>query len=338
MKRRIKLIVQKFPFLWNIYFSIKMEYKRLIRLLYYIHDVRRVYRYMFWSGKDISLERLRAELLFQYHKIEKGLVMPGVPRLFGVEPVLATMSLINQWRKVGYSLQDPIFCGALEALHSYQEKIATYSLDDTGKILPVLQDFLISYPERKEALLTPQALVEVNSFDGLKQLALARRSVRSFQPEHVDFQLIKNAIDVAQLSPSACNRQPCKVYLIRDAEKKKAILSLQNGNRGFGHLVPDLVIVTASLKTFFDASERNEPYIDAGLFTMSFLYGLASQGIGSCCLNWCVQPNNDKTLHDLLGIDEFEKVIMLIAVGYADVQTVVPRSARREISSVLVEL
>jgi hypothetical protein len=37
-----------------------------------------------------------------------------------------------------------------------------------------------------------------------------------------------------------------------------------------------------------------EPALDGGLFLMSFLLALESQGLASCCLNFCVGPQTDR--------------------------------------------
>ena len=50
-------------------------------------------------------------------------------------------------------------------------------------------------------------------------------------------------------APSACNRQYVRVHSVGDIEMKKAILSLQNGNRGFGENADKLLVVTADHQT-----------------------------------------------------------------------------------------
>jgi len=98
-----------------------------------------------------------------------------------------------------------------------------------------------------------------------------------------------------------------------------------------------LAIIVADTGVFFDASERHEPYIDGGLFSMSFMYALTSQGIATCCLNWCVTPENDKQLKRLLDIPANEVVIMLMAVGHPEDESFVPRSPRKRVTDQLIE-
>jgi nitroreductase len=147
--------------------------------------------------------------------------------------------------------------------------------------------------------------------------------------------LIEQSISAAQLSPSACNRQPWVVHIYRDPAMIKQLLALQNGNAGFGHRLSTLLVVTADSTSFFDASERNQAFVDAGLFTMSLILALQSRGLGSCCLNWCVTPDTDEEAHELGGIPRSHRIIMYLAVGYPEPQGLVPRSPRRALDSVI---
>lgn len=339
IRQKIKRILLKHPVVWQNYQAVKAQLKRFLMLRYCLIDILNIYRNMYWPAQQLSALQLTSALLFQYHKIEKGLVMPGPKRLFGEEPVRATMELLKSWESQKFALNDPIYLGALETLHAYHDRLESESLDPQDKIKSIVYAFLVSHSVRSSWLVTPQRLENINSqalaFD---RLALARRSVRSFSPDQVPYTMIEEAVKLAQLSPSACNRQPCKVYWVDDEEKKKALLALQNGNRGFGHLIPSLAVITSDSGAFFDASERHEPYVDGGLFAMSLMYALLSQGLATCCLNWCVAPANDKALRKLLKLSESESVVMLMAIGFPAPNTDVPRSPRKPLDSVLFKV
>lgn len=311
-------------------------------LRYFWHDIRQVYRYMHWRKRDKSLTQLSAELLFQYHKLEKGLVMPGEKRLFGTDPAKKVIEILSQWDRRGFSENSPIRLGALETLHAYLNFLVSEQLDPNGQIIPNLREFLQPHTIRTKELSTPRPLkLSISSFGGIdafSKLVESRRSVRVFKTDKPPVDNIKTAVELALQSPSACNRQPCKIYVVEDDVKKKDILSLQNGNRGFGHKIPTLVVITSDTQVFFDASERNEPYVDGGLFAMTFMYALTAQGLASCCLNWCVSPSIDHQLRKMIPLPETEYVIMLMAVGYPENNVMVPRSPRRSVNEVLIEV
>lgn len=323
----------------------KIQAQRLWMLGYFFQDISNTFRNMYWPSRNKSPLQLTSELLFQYHKLEKGLVMPGPKRFFGEEPANAVLNLLTIWHSKNMPQTDPIYLGALETLHAYQKRLISESLDTDDKIVSSLRSFLHNYPIRTAALTTPQSLVNINTSEQeninlqlFTQLANARRSVRSFSSREVPSTKIKQAVKLAQLSPSACNRQPCRVYLIKDEARKKALLALQNGNRGFGHLIPILAVITSDSGAFLNASERHEPYLDGGLFSMSFMYALTSQDLATCCLNWCASPDQNKRLREILPLTDSEQVLMFMAIGYPEPNALVPRSPRKSTESVLIEV
>lgn len=340
-KDRLKSILQSMPTVWSAYWRTKQEIRRVYLMRYFFYDMAHTYRAMYWVQGHSDVRTLSAELLFLYHKLEKGLVMPGPRRLFGVEPAKATISLVRRWIEAGHSQTDPVFKGALQTLADYARHIELHQLDINGRIQPEVSALMNEIPLYFKEPSTPQPLPikddgreEVSTWSFM-ELALARRSVREFLPDDVDIALIEGAVVAAQLSPSACNRQPCKLFLTNDPAKKRKLLAYQNGNRGFGHLVPHIAILTTDEQCFFDASERHEPYIDGGLFAMSFILALRANGVQSCCLNWCVPPATDRAVHLLFGIPASQRIVMLIAIGYAPKDCMVPRSPRRALSEVL---
>lgn len=339
MKQRLKAALQDSPRLWRLYWRAKQEWMRVWMLRLYAYDIVNTYRAMYWVPGGIQYRALAAALLFQYHKLEKGLSMPGPKRLFGVEPAAEVMVLLARWEQAGHSIHDTLYLGAVETLRAYAAHLAAHQLDGHDRIASRVAQFLAARSASAPHLETPMPLhalaPQAAPETAFAQLALARRSVRDFQSRPVPAALLQEAVRLAQLSPSACNRQPCRVYAIDDAAQMARLLAHQNGNRGFGDRLPLLLMVTADQRCFFDASERHQPYIDGGLFCMSLCLGLSAQGLATCCLNWCVPTADDVAVHRITGIPSSERIIMFIAVGYASEHCRVPRSARRDTPHVL---
>lgn len=343
LKARLKRTLQSQPMLWDAYWRAKQELLRFGLLRYFFYDIRHTYQAMHWPTGHKARQTLSSALLFQYHKLEKGLVMPGKRRFFGMDPAEATMKMLRRWQAEAYELDDPVYVGAIETLRGYRDRLRENALDPEDKISSRLNHFLAGCTEANVVLSTPTRLSGLGASHNspeaaFRELVQVRRSVRDYRPDPVPYRVLNEAVRMAQFSPSACNRQPCRVYLVNDEEKKRQLLSYQNGNRGFGHLAPHIAIVTADEQCFFDASERHEPYIDGGLFSMSFILALSAQGVGSCCLNWCVPPAKDKAVHRLFDLPESQRIVMLIAIGYASEDCLVPRSPRRDTQAVLIPL
>lgn len=313
-------------------------WRRLQAASWFFYDLRSTWRAMHWRAGHRSRETLSAELLFQFHKLEKGLVMPGPHRLFGLDPARQVIALVERWEVAGHRREDPVYRAALEALQAYAARIDGDGLDPSGLVLPAVRQALALRPMRAPALATPQRLPALPpEVDGpaFHALAEARRSVRSFRPETVPATVVEQAVRSAQLAPSACNRQPCRLLVVSAPEDRRRLLAWQNGNRGFGQSAPHVAILTSDERCFFDASERHEPYIDGGLFAMGFVLALRAQGVASCCLNWCVPPQNDRAVHRLFDLASEERIVMLIAFGLPGEDCEVPRSARRRLDEVL---
>src|SRR3546814_20513526 len=89
------------------------------------------------------------------------------------------------------------------------------------------------------------------------------------------------AVELALHSPSVCNRQASYVYCLQSREIIDRALSLQNGNRGFGHEIPCLLILCTDLSAFDTAGERYQHWIDGGMFSMSLVWALHALGYSS---------------------------------------------------------
>lgn len=332
------VIVRIFPKAKPLYREFKKRFSQFKKLSYGFNDIQSIWAHMRWSERDNGYARLSAELIFQYHKLEKGLCMAKPWRFFGAEPANATLRLLDRWDAAGYSRELPVYLAAVETLRSYRDRLAITPPPAEAKqdLIPELDAFLARHtmfcPEFATPI--PHRESEKTALEVFADLMVARRSVRNFSNKPVDLEQLKKCIQIAQFSPSACNRQPWRVHIYTDKPTIKKMLSVQNGNAGFGHQLSTLLVICSDSAQFFDASERHEPYIDGGLFAMSLILALQGSGIASCCLNWCVTPESDQLAHRYGDIPDSEKIIMYLAVGYANEEAFVPRSARRHTNEI----
>lgn len=174
--------------------------------------------------------------------------------------------------------------------------------------------------------------------DDPERFFLSRHSVRDFRSDPVPRELLERAIRLAMKTPSVCNRQAWHVYHLDRRESIDRALALQNGNRGFGHQVPCLLLITADLRAFDTHGERFQHWIDGGMFAMSMVWALHALGLGACCLNWSRGPGDDLRLRRRVGIDPAHTLIMMMAVGYPSEHLKVCYSARRPLGSMLTHL
>ncbi len=168
-----------------------------------------------------------------------------------------------------------------------------------------------------------------------EEFFLSRSSLREYSDSAVGLDMIERALLLASKTPSSCNMQPWHTYIISDEELLQIALETQSGNRGFGHKIKGLLIITVDQTAFISSSERYQHWIDGGMYSMSVVYSLHSLGIGSCCLNWSEDPKRDKLLRRQLGIQDKHSIMMMISYGMPDVMNKVCVSPRKPIKSTM---
>ena len=165
----------------------------------------------------------------------------------------------------------------------------------------------------------------------------SRHSMRQFSEEPIDIDMIKKAVRLAQKAPSACNRQACKVYLYENPEINKALGKLILGNNGFSEEVQNYLVVTADISAFYNSFERNQLYIEAGIFAMALIQALHYYGIASCALQNGEFTKKNKVFKKICGnIPENEKITIFIAIGLYKKEFNYAVSKRKNIDTVLV--
>jgi nitroreductase len=165
----------------------------------------------------------------------------------------------------------------------------------------------------------------------------SRYSVRNYTSQEIPLPVLYECIELAQKSPSFCNRQPTRVNIVKSAEKKKAILEIQNGNRGFGDLAETLLVISSVISTTKDIHERNENHLNGGMFSMTLLNALHFHKIAACSLNWSVSNDKDLKMREILNIPENEVVLLVISCGYVPDEFSVASSPRKKAREITVE-
>lgn len=296
-------------------------------------------RFLKWSSswqQNLSAVQLKALITMDYHRIEKGLSLKEPKVGFGSDVVERLVKNLKTFQQAyGYDEVISFSLNALSEYHQFNKINGLYNQKLHEEILALGGDN--EYEESCAGTLkvSKKEILKACLID-LENFFQARYSIRQFSDEDVNISLVEKAVKMAQKTPSVCNRQSSKVYIFSDSEDKKRSLSYQNGNRGFGHQASKVLVVTSNLEHFTKIGERNQCWIDGGMFAMSLVYALHSLGLGTCCLNWSVEYHTDKAFRQSVDIQDSEAVIMLIAVGHLPEEFKVAQSPRKQIQEVLV--
>lgn len=172
------------------------------------------------------------------------------------------------------------------------------------------------------------------SYDEMLKLSMQRRSVRWFKDKKVPRKLIDQALMVGRQSPSACNRLPYKFRVFDEPDLVKKIAGIPFGAAGYSHQIPTIIVVTGKLDNYFSPRDRHIVYIDASLAVMSFMFALETLGLSSSVINWPDFEPLEIKMQKTLGLDVSERVIMLVAVGFADPSGGVPYSQKKDLESI----
>ena len=297
---------------------------------------RRVYDKVY---NNSDTEKVQRDLTLLYHIVEKGLTMP-VPRPgFGKKVVLDLCCVIEQHEKMNLSVNNMEFCQSVSVLREYSEfhKKISFALDAevNENLSRILNKFKHIYGVEQLQLSKTDYFKDIHkSFDIFSR---SRYSVRNYTNEQIPLSVLYDCIELAQKSPSFCNRQPTRVHIVKSTVQKQDILELQNGNRGFGHLAETLLVITSVISTTKDIHERNENHLNGGIFIMTLLNALHFNRIGACSLNWSVSNDKDEKLRKLINIPENEVILMIISCGFLPDEISLassPRKTAREISTV----
>lgn len=170
--------------------------------------------------------------------------------------------------------------------------------------------------------------------EAFEQLVHLRQTVRWFTDVRVPRGDVDRAIAAGIESPTACNRVPYRFDLYDSPSEARKIAAIAGGTVGYVHNLQGLIVVLGDQSAYPTERDRHLIYIDASLAIMATLLAMRTQGIGTCCINWPDQREPERELRRLIGFQEHERVVMLIAFGYPDPDGLVPGSGKRALGSV----
>ncbi|MFE4107908.1 nitroreductase family protein [Almyronema epifaneia] len=283
----------------------------------------------------------RSLLRRNVHRLEKGLLMKPRKSIFATAYICETVTAFKNNLECSSQIEErkSELKWAYDVLTDYFSVVESQPQIDKSKeifrsLKPKAENILKSSLETKERavpylrnLNTPASV----SYEDFLSLTIRRRSVRWYLPRSVPRDLIDKALIAASFSPSACNRQPFKFRIFDQAEYVSQVASLPVGTNGFSQNFPAIVVIVGQLRHFLSSRDRHVIYIDASLAAMSFMLALETLGLSSCPINWPDVESREKKMEKLLNLEEDERVIMLIAVGYPDPNGMVAFSQKKSL-------
>ena len=300
----------------------------------YYNDMRYFMKESNLGSRCDTEARMRASMTATYHIIEKGLSMPNRRLGFGREKLISLLRICSCYYKT-YGMHGQLYY-AISIVKEYDElhKKELYNLDK------VLQDsidaLLAQFPDIEEAqqkTFTKESFFAHTS-SSFNVFSDSRHSMRHFNGS-VSIKTIEKAVEIAKNAPSACNKQPVRLYLECDKKTISEVLDLQQGNRGFGQNIDKVIIVTTQFTGCTRFSERYMPFMDAGIFSMNLLYALHFYHVGAIPLVWLNSEERDRKLREIVSIPHNEIPALVIGVGDVTDNIICAQSPRLDLSEIL---
>ena len=194
-----------------------------------------------------------------------------------------------------------------------------------------------------------------------RELLAGRRSVRRFKEEPVPAELIRELIEAATLAPSASNRQNWLFSVVVSAAVKQDMAEcarqhweqalarpemasvgerVQEYQRNFYWFAsaPVVLVISAKGPELFmtemfgaDADCVAGTVASAAMAAENLMLAAHASGLGSCCLTAPLAAEGE--LKRLLGLGMRQRIVCMVALGYADEEP--ECTPRRDVDSVM---
>ncbi len=138
-----------------------------------------------------------------------------------------------------------------------------------------------------------------------------RQSVRDYEDKPVPEEKLLKVLEAARLAPSAGNRQQWKFIVVKDAERRQALMRAAYGQ---AHVGKAPVIIAAVATAFERLMECGVPAyaVDLAIAVDHMTLVAADEGLGTC---WIGRFNQDEA-RDILLLPETCRVVTLLPIGF----------------------
>ena len=251
------------------------------------------------------------------HRIEKGLTIQNPRRLWGWNKVEKLVDLIAKEIAAPQPDQFAIETGAA-VLKAYREAKRNSGDHEEADRADSFLKKNAEVCQIVENCTTPGGSLRLTAEDMeygadvsmVEKFFRTRHSARDFADKKISDETLRKAVSMALSAPSACNRQPTKVYAVSGAKKES--FGFQNMYNADQYL-----IITADMNAFTPAA-YGDWVVSASIFAAYLVLSLHALGIGSCILRKDMHFGDEYVtkMRKACAIPKNEKMILEIGIGY----------------------
>lgn len=315
--------------------SLRQFVKRIKIHREYFYDARFMSSHLLDGGRASSHEQYR--IMLRVHSLEKGMAY-RTPRSFGAAKALALVHMLENASaetrtSTAYRMGESVLRAWID-FHSDRDDRNQDAYETVDRFLDSANDPDVEWCEAGVKTISerdPEAWKEI-PFD---EFVASRHSTRRYTNCKVADEVLDEAVHLAMLSPSACNRQMVRLHVIDDPQGKRLLYDTLHGTGGVDYENCRIGLITYDSRSLEFYGERNQGYLNAGLFAMTLVYALHWKGVGACLLQFGNTAAEERALIRNLGIPDYERAAVGISLGYLEPCDVVPASVRRNVTEVL---
>lgn len=296
---------------------------------------KRLFRYnaSIRTSKDIG--KMQYTLLRENHVIEKGMSMRNPRKGFGQQKVLALLQHLENYIQLYKSRDSAFLLYPLSTIEQYIQ----YTKNN-GTDIPIIEKKFCNLLSLAEIdiyqLHTNAGIREVTKEQIIQQsqssfeaLAYSRHSIRYFSTDIPSIDVIEHALQIAQRTPSACNRQSWHTHVFF-GEQAHNLLKDQGGANGFEEEIHCAILVTADMRAFL-SYEPMQCYVDGGLYAMNLINAFHFLGLGTIPLSCGFYHSKLKIMAHKFDIPKNEAMICIIGIGCLLEHFNIAESSRKDI-------
>ena len=278
-------------------------------------------------------KNLLLPVLMQVHMLEKALAVENMNYLDKVKYRELTgkiAGLIEQ----GYSPDDFETAGSVAVMRSALSTLAGHEADK-AELEALITKYTI--PANFKGGAEKLSRSEILKHETFGELVRTRHSVRKLKDKIISREVIYDIVRDAEYYPSACNRQPCKVYFSENRETvQKIIKCIPDQFVASG--IHDALVVTCDRALLLPSEQKDQEYINGGIFLGYLVMSIHAHGLGACLFQFLQVSQRQAAIKKEFGIKDSEVIVAFVGIGELEDEIITACAARRPVESVAVNI
>jgi nitroreductase len=160
----------------------------------------------------------------------------------------------------------------------------------------------------------------VEVFEAIK----SRRSIRKYTKDPVPEDLIVKMLDAGRWAPSASNRQPWSLIVLKDEEVRRKVAEATTYGKFLAEAPLGIAVVV-------DPQASTHPVEDGAIAAQNMLLAAHALGLGAC---WIGSYNSfyEEKIKTILSIPKNKRLLSIISIGFPAES---PTKTRKELRQIV---